>query len=87
MSRSPLLALMDQKIMRILRVFLANSSAEFHLQEIAAAAKVPVATVFRIIPKLVALSLITPRLHGKMKFYQLSSQKKNEVARFLGGQP
>jgi len=73
--------LFDEKILRILRLFYDNESAEFYLREISKKAGIPVASTFRIVNKLVELEVIILVHIKKFKLYKLGD---NENTRFLG---
>ncbi len=69
--------LFDQKMLRILRMFIANKDNQFYLREISKQCKVPVATTSRIIDKLLKLSLIKIIKIKKFKLYQLHTDNSN----------
>jgi len=72
--------LIDFKIMKILKLLLKNKDQHFHLHKIAQETNVPVATVFRIIRKLVKLNLVEQITIGKIKIYKIAhNQKTNEL--------
>jgi DNA-binding IclR family transcriptional regulator len=70
--------LVDVKLLKILKLFLRNKESHFHLNKISADSKVPVATVFRIIPHLVELNLIEQISIGKLKIYKLAKNSKTK---------
>lgn len=72
--------LFDKKILEILKLFLQNREKQFYLREISNLSNVPVATVYRIVNKLVSLGFIQETQISKFKIYQ---QGKGEKARFL----
>ena len=68
--------LVDAKVLKIIRLFIQNKEQEYHLHKISTDANVPVATVFRIVQKLVKLKLVEPITIGKMKIYRLANNSK-----------
>ena len=72
--------LLDAKKLAVLDV-LFNSDEEMYLGEIAKAAKVPVATTYRIINELVKLGLVKINQIKKLKLYSVG---KNEKTLFWG---
>lgn len=73
--------LFDNKRLAILRLFYEGPEKNFYLREISKLSSVPVASVFRIIKKLVDLELIQQHKVNKFKIYTLND---NEKTRFLG---
>lgn len=74
-SLEALKGIIDHKIYKILRLFLDNKEELFHLNKISSQAKVPLASTFRIVRKLVRLNLITIVQVGKMKLYKVKRGK------------
>lgn len=72
--------LIDPKTIRILRLFIQDSSSQFYLREISKRSRVSVATCFRIIKKLIRLQIVDIKNIKKFKFYQLA---QNESTDFL----
>ena len=68
--------LVDPKIVKILRLLIANKGKHYHLQKIASDAKVPLASTFRLVNKLVKLGYIDVILVGKFKLYKLAVNEK-----------
>ena len=68
--------LVEPKIVKILELLLANKSKYFHLQKIAEDAKVPLASTFRIVRRLVSLNLVEQLTIGKMKIYKIAGNEK-----------
>ena len=62
-------SLFDPKLLRVIRFFLVNKGKEFYLQEIARQTTVPLATVFRIVQKLVSLGIIQEVSIKRFKLY------------------
>ena len=73
--------LIDQKIIKILRIFFENDKKQFYLREIAKNTGVSAASTFRLLNKLVQLKVIDQIMSAKFKTYLLSD---NETTRFLG---
>ena len=60
--------LFDKKVLKVLKLFLADKGNEFYLREIAKLSKVPVASTYRIITKLIALNIIDEKkIKNKIK--------------------
>ena len=72
--------LFDPKILRIMKLFLADIQKEFYLREIAKVCKVPVATTHRILNKLLQLNIIKQIRIKKFKLYKAA---ENDTTRFL----
>ncbi len=64
-------SLFDSKILKIVRLFLNEKDNQFYLREISNKVKVPVATTFRIVKKLLKLGLIQEIKIKKFKLYKL----------------
>jgi DNA-binding transcriptional ArsR family regulator len=72
--------LFDEKIIRVIQIFLANKEKQFYLREIEKETKVPIATVSRHIQKLKKLGIIKEIKISKFKLYQLN---ENNDVRYL----
>lgn len=72
--------LFDQKILRIMKLFLTDRERELYLREIAKKSKVPVATTYRILNKLLKLNIIKQLKIKKFKFYRAAD---NDTTKFL----
>ena len=72
--------LFDKKILGILRLFLNRKEQQFTLQEISNYAKVPLASTFRIMHKLVELDIVKINKIKHLKMYTLA---QNEKTRYL----
>ena len=70
--------LIDPKTLRVLDTFLRNKGKLYHLQQIALEAKVPAASVFRIVKKLVKLDYTSVTKIGKLKVYSLADNTKTK---------
>lgn len=73
-------SLFDSKIISIISLLLHNKEKQFYLREISKETKVPLATTYRIIKKLVALKIAKQVQISRFKLYQIES---NEQASFL----
>lgn len=77
--------LLEPKLLRILKVLIAGRAQYFHLQKISSDAKVPLASTFRIVKKLVKIGLVKVIKVGKMKLYIFSGSKEaKEIQKILG---
>lgn len=72
--------LFDKKILTILKLFIVDKEKEFYLREIAKQTKVPVATCYRILNKLLSFDIIKLIQIKKFKLYKLAD---NETTMFL----
>ena len=72
--------LLDPKISRILKAVLATPDEIFHLSKISHVSKVPMGTSFRIVNKLVRISILESIPVGKIRIYRLA---KNEYVKEL----
>ncbi len=63
--------LIDENILKVLKVFINNPDQKFYLRELAKKARVPPATTYRILRKLLKLDLIVESNVKKFKFYGL----------------
>ncbi len=68
--------LFDRKTLSILRLLATNKERQFYLREISKLTRVPVATVYRIINKLVALEVIELIKIKKFKLYKYGECKE-----------
>ena len=65
-------ALIDPKIYKILRLFLDNKDELFNLNVISSKTKVPIASTFRIVNKILRLNIISIVKVGRTKLYKLN---------------
>ena len=72
--------LFDEKIISVLKTFVREKDKKFYLREISKITKVPAATTYRILNKLVKLELINQTRIKHLKLYQLS---ENDNTAFL----
>ncbi len=75
--------LVDKKVRNILKIFIKNKDELFHLKKISEMSKVPIATSFRIVRRLVMLGFVRVIRVGKFKLYKLADNKKTELLRGL----
>ena len=76
--------LFDKKKMQVIRQFLAQDEREWTLQELSRSSRVPLATTYRIVRKLVDLSLIEEKKIKHLKLYVLSKSAATKyLARIL----
>jgi Fe2+ or Zn2+ uptake regulation protein len=68
--------LFDKKTLAVLRLFSGNPEKQYYLREVSRAARVPIATVFRIVRRLVALGIIEEIKIKKFKIYQYGKGKE-----------
>jgi len=72
--------LFDPKTIKIIRLFMEDNEKEYYLQEIAKEVKVPVASVFRIVNRMVSLDIVELVKIKRFKLYRLA---QNEKVKFL----
>jgi len=65
-------ALIDPKTYKILKLFLDNKDELFNLNIISSKARVPIASTFRIVNKILRLNFISIVKIGKTKLYKLN---------------
>ncbi|MCA9485215.1 MAG: hypothetical protein KC506_00015 [Nanoarchaeota archaeon] len=68
--------LFDEKIVKIISVFLEEPDKQFSLTQTASESKVNIATTLRIIDKLTKKDILEQTLIGKSKFYKLKRGEK-----------
>lgn len=71
-----LMGLFDQKRLRLIKLFLDNPENEYGLREAAKAARLPPATVHRIMKILLEYGVVEERRVKKLRLYRLSSSKQ-----------
>lgn len=81
MEPSVLAGLLDEKLTRVISLFLKNPEKRFYLSEIARLSDVNTATTFRILNKIVAENIVKSTVIGKARTYQLA---KGERVQSLG---
>lgn len=78
MNNLPVLSeLFDRKIIKVLNIFLENKDKEFHLREVAKESKVPLASAFRIVSKLIELGLVEQIVIRKFKLLKWADNEKS----------
>ncbi len=75
--------LFDRKILSVLKLFINRQDMKFYLREISKETKIPPATVYRILNKLVALEILTREETKNSKLYVLSDSRKAAFLREL----
>lgn len=64
--------LVEEKTLKILDLLLKNKQKQFHLSNISEQSKIPIASTFRIINRLVSLKIVDVTVIGKLKIYKIS---------------
>ncbi len=77
-----LAGLLDDKLIKVISLFMKHPSKKFYLSEISKLSGVNTATTFRILKKLIKEDLINMDVIGKVRIYQLG---KGERVRSLSG--
>ncbi|MCK5450122.1 winged helix-turn-helix transcriptional regulator [Candidatus Pacearchaeota archaeon] len=72
MGINVLTGLLDEKIIKIISLFMKDPNKKLYLSEIARLSNVNTATTFRILNKLVKERLVYATVIGKVRIYQLS---------------
>lgn len=76
--------LFDEKILKIIDLFLEKQDVHFSLTQVSEESGVSVATSLRILDKLVSKGVVEVNLMGKSKFYKLKlGEKTVELGRIL----
>ena len=73
--------LIDAKLLSILKLFLDNPSEYYHINKISKDAKVPLATTFRLVNKLLDHKIIEYHQISKFKIYKLAKNNKTKKLR------
>lgn len=73
--------LIDDKLLKVLSVFINKPSEYFHINKISQESKVPLATTFRIINQLKQNKIIEYKQIGKFKIYKLAKNNKTRKLR------
>lgn len=76
MSISILTGLLDEKLIRVISVFMKNPEKKFYLSEVARKAEVNTATTFRILNKILKENIIRADIIGKVRTYQLAKGER-----------
>lgn len=72
--------LFDNKIINIISLLLQSREKQFYLREISKDSKVPIATTFRILQKLIKLKIVKTIKVSRFKLYQV---EENDQVMFL----
>lgn len=72
--------LFDSKKLKMMNILMQQPDKQFYLRELSTVSKIPVATTFRMMQKLVALDLVKQVKISKFKLYQW---KDNEKTKFI----
>ena len=75
--------LFDKKTLQVLRHLSSNPDKQYYLREISKAARVPIATVYRIVNRLVALEIIQIQKIKRLKLYQYGQGKESKFVEGL----
>ncbi len=75
--------LVDKKTLSVIRLVSSNADKQYYLREISKATRVPVATVFRIVRKLVLMNVIQEIKIKKFKIYQYAQSKEGKFVEQL----
>lgn len=70
--------LLDPKVLRVLSAFVHNKDDFFHLNKLSKTARVPLASTFRIVNRLVAMDVVETTRIDSFKIYRLARNKKAE---------
>jgi len=71
-----LAGLLDDKLIKVISVFMKHPSKKFYLSEISKMSGVNTATTFRILKKLVGQELVHMDVLGKVRVYQLGTSER-----------
>lgn len=75
--------LFDKKTLAVLRHLSTNPDKQYYLREISKTTRVPIATVYRIVNRLVALEVIQVNKIKRMKLYQYGQGKEGKFVEQL----
>jgi len=75
--------LVDNKIVKVLEIFLKNPKEVYHINKVSQESSVPLATTFRIINNLVDNEILEIQKISKFKIYRLKKNKKTKELRKL----
>jgi sugar-specific transcriptional regulator TrmB len=76
--------LLDEKVIRIMNLFIDNPSRQLYLSEISNLSKINVSTTFRVLNRLANQGFLKVVLIGKVKMYQLEkNDKTHTLVKFL----
>jgi len=76
--------LFDEKILKIISLFIENPSKRYFLSDVANSTQVNITTTFRILNKLAEKGFLKTAVIGKVRFYQLDyNDKTKELMKLL----
>jgi len=76
--------LFDEKIVRIINLFIENPQKKYSLTDVSNFSKVNITTTFRILHKLSEKDFLKAKVIGKVRFYQLNyNEKTKELTKLL----
>lgn len=79
-----LAGLLDDKLIRVISLFMKHPRKKFYLSEVARLSGVNTATTFRIMKKLVKENLVSMDVIGKVRVYQLGQNERvKSLSNFL----
>lgn len=70
--------LFDTKMLAVLKHFINNEKKQFYLREVAKSTRLPPATTYRILGKLIKLNILKKEEIKNLKLYHLEDNKKTE---------
>lgn len=70
--------LFDEKIIKIINLFIDSPEKKYFLTDVANLAKVNITTTFRILNKLAEKGFLKTQIIGKVRFYQLDQNEKTK---------
>ena len=73
--------LIDDKLLKVLSVFIKEPNEYFHINKVSQLSKVSLATTFRIINQLTDNKIIEYKQIGKFKIYRLCKNNKTKKLR------
>ncbi len=85
MLMSLLKGIIDDKILKIIQLFMTHPNELYHINKVAEETVIPVSTTFRIMKKLVKLGIIQYRTISKFKVYHLANNDKTKKLKKIIG--
>ena len=76
-------SLFDPKVLVVIKFFIKNESQEFYLREVSKLTKVPVASTFRILNRLVSLDILRLKVMKTAKLYSLAGNKTTDFLKSI----
>jgi hypothetical protein len=84
MDLGVLSGLLDDKLIKVISLFMKHPGKKFYLSEVSKLSGVNTATTFRILKKLVSEELVIMDVIGKVRVYQLGkSDRVNSLSNFM----